>query len=64
MRPFPVSVSLPPIGIVFVYDMEYIATLEGDAQLVTRDVEVIPGVVGEMRAVVELQDAEVALDGI
>jgi len=47
-----VPISLPPVRVVFVDDVEYVAPLEGDAQLVAGDVEVVIRHVGEVCAVV------------
>ena len=41
LGPFAVTIRLPPMRVVFAYDVEDVATLEGDAELVTRDVEVV-----------------------
>ena len=41
LGPFAVTIRLPPMRVVFAYDVEDVATLKGDAELVTRDVEVV-----------------------
>ncbi len=47
-----VPVGLPPVRVVLVDDMEDVPALEGDAQLVAGDVEVVIRHVGEVCAVV------------
>ena len=53
--PLPISVSLPPMWIFSVDDVEDVPTLEGDAQLVARDVQVVVRVVRKVGTVVVLQ---------
>jgi uncharacterized phosphosugar-binding protein len=43
------------VRVLAVDDVEDVTALEGDAQLVARDVEVVVGVVGEVSAVVVLK---------
>ena len=54
MGPLAVPVGLPPVLVLPVDDVQDVSPLEGDAQLVARDVQVVVGVVVEVRAEVEL----------
>ena len=54
LGPLSVSVGLPPVLILPVDDVQDVSALERDAQLVARDVEIVVGVVVEVRAEVEL----------
>ncbi len=47
-----IPVGLPPVRVVLVDDMEDVPALEGDAQLMAGDVEVVIRHVGEVCAVV------------
>ena len=47
------------MGVVLADDVEDVSPLEGDAELVARDVEVVVGVVVEVRAEVELGERRV-----
>ena len=47
-----IPVSLPPVRVVLVDDVEDIAALKGDAELVAGDVEVVFRRVGKVGAVV------------
>ena len=47
-----VPVSLPPVRVVLVDNVEDVAALEGDAELVAGDVQVVLRRVGEVCAVV------------
>ena len=47
-----IPVCLPPVGIVLVDNVKDVPALEGDAELVTRDVQVVFGAVGEVGPVV------------
>ena len=58
LGPLAVSVGLPPVLILPVDDVQDVSALERDAQLVARDVEVVVGVVVEVRAEVELGEGE------
>ena len=55
LGPFSVSVGLPPVRVFSVDDVEDVATLERDPQLVARNVEVVVRVVGKVSPVVILQ---------
>ena len=41
LSPLAVPVSLPPVRVVLADDVEDVATLEGDAELVTGNVEIV-----------------------
>ena len=55
LGPLAISVGLPPVGVVLADDVEDVATLEGDAELVAGDVEIVVRGVGEVCSVVELK---------
>ena len=55
LGPLPVPVGLPPVRVVLADHVENVPALEGDAELVTRDVEIIVRSVGEVCPVVELK---------
>ena len=56
LRPLAVPVGLPPVEVFPVDDVEDVAALEADPELVARDVEVVVGIVVEVRSVVELNE--------
>ena len=58
LGPLAVSVGLPPVLVLAVDDVQDVSALERDSQLVARDVEVVVGVVVEVRAEVELWEKE------
>ena len=58
LRPLPVPVGLPPVEVLPVDDVEDVAALEADAELVAGDVEVVVGIVVEVRPVMELKKAQ------
>ena len=53
--PLSISVGLPPVRVLAVDDVQDVPALEGDSQLVARDVEIVVRVVVEVGAVVELE---------
>ena len=55
LSPLPVPVSLPPMRILPIDDVKDVATLEWDAQLVTRDVQVVIRVVWKVGPVMVLK---------
>ena len=55
LRPLAVPVGLPPVGILPVDDVQDVAALERDPELVARDVEVVVRVVGEVSTIVILK---------
>jgi len=54
--PLSVSVSLPPVLVFAVDDVKNVSSLEADAQLVTRNVQVVVRVVVEVRPIMHLQE--------
>lgn len=54
LRPLAVPVGLPPMRVLPVDDVEDVAALKRDAQLVARDVEIVIRVVIEVGAIVKL----------
>ena len=56
LRPLSVPVCLPPVRVLPVDDVEDVAPLEGDAQLVARDVQVVIRVVRKVGTEVKLEE--------
>ena len=61
LRPLAVPVGLPPVLVLPVDDVQDVAPLERDAELVARNVEVVVGIVVEVRAEVQLEGGYSAL---
>ena len=55
LSPLAVPVCLPPVWVLLADHVQDVAPLEGDAQLVARDVQVVIRGVGEVGTVVILQ---------
>ena len=55
LGPLPVPVGLPPVRVVLADHVQDVSALEGDAELVTGDVEIVVRSVGEVSPVVELK---------
>ena len=55
LSPLAVPVGLPPVWVLLADHVQDVAPLEGDAQLVAGDVEVVVRGVGEVCSVVELK---------
>ena len=55
LRPLAVPVGLPPVWVLLADHVQDVAPLEGDAQLVAGDVEVVVRGVGEVGSVVKLK---------
>ena len=62
LGPLAVPVGLPPVLVLPVDDVQDVAPLERDAELVARDVQVVVGVVVEVRAEMQLEGEKTALD--
>ena len=55
LGPLTITISLPPVRVIFADNMEDIPPLEGDAKLVTRNIEIIVRSVGEVGSEVILE---------